>query len=191
MTAERGGRRVDPIGRVVAGNLRSLRARRNWTQAELAERLAPYIGGELSASAISQWEEGRNPDQGVRRYAITELWAICRVFRIPLSGLLLPGVSMVPEHEVPDIHLFGEDYSVIWKDCFAKNADWEGMWGYLDQIEKQHRLVWADRHREGDRPQDDPLSDLSDPSIETLRERLEASSKFREIDPSEGSNGDR
>ena len=191
MSAELKERRADPIGRVVAFNLHILRRHRGWTQADLAERLAPYIGGELTASAISQWEEGRNPNRPVRRYAITELWALCRIFQIPLSALLLPGVFMVSEYEVPTIHLFGEDFSRVWKDCFAASGDWEGMWLALARIEEQHRLIWADRTREGDRPEDDPLSDLSDLEIEELRQVLEASPKFQEVPRPEEGDGER
>lgn len=176
-------RRADPIGQVVAGNLRRLRAIRGWTQAELAEQLAPFIGGELSASAISQWEEGRNPDQPVRRYAITELWALCRVFQIPLAGLLFPGVFFLTEDEIPTTDIFGGDYSLVWEDCFVRTSDTEARWQHLGRIEEQHRLVWADRNRGGDRPDDDPLSDLSDIEIERLREVLATSPKFQEMEP--------
>jgi transcriptional regulator with XRE-family HTH domain len=127
-----GERRDDPVGRVVAGNIRRLRRYRGWTQAQVAEQLAPYIGGQLTPAAISQWEDGRNPGQGIRRFSITELWAICKVFNVSLSSLLFPGVgrwSTFDGVEIPD--LFGEPYFSVWEDCFADigEADqlmWEG-----------------------------------------------------------------
>ena len=138
MTATR-NRRDDPIGRVVAANLRRLRQQEGWSQQQLANRLAPFIGGEVSAAAISQWEDGRNPDNSVRRFSITELWAFCRIFDVNLALLLNPGLWAAKISDVPD--LFGEPYSSIWQDCFESigSDDYE-IWERVAAVEKGRPL---------------------------------------------------
>ena len=128
-------RRDDPIGRVVAANIRRLRQQEGWSQQQLANRLAPYIGGELSPAAISQWEDGRNADSSVRRFSITELWALCHIFDVNLALLLNPGLWATRIADVPD--LFGEPYSSIWADCFASIGpdDYES-WERVADVER-------------------------------------------------------
>jgi transcriptional regulator with XRE-family HTH domain len=149
-------RRDDPIGRVVAGNLRVLRRFRGWSQRQVAENLAPYIGGELTGAAISQWEDGRNPGQSVRRFSISELWAFCKVFEVNLASLLLPGAGMgnAPDGvDMPD--LFGESYFSVWEDCFAG-------------IDVDERHLW-ERFRS--RTQDESERDIADSDSELMLAR--------------------
>jgi len=65
------------MGPAIAANVRSLRARNQWHQAELAERL------HISQRAVSTLESGNRADVG-----IVELAELCRVFAVPLRRLL-------------------------------------------------------------------------------------------------------
>ena len=63
----------------VANNVRGERARRRWTQAELAERLG------WPRTAIHDVEIGR------RRLSLDDLAALCRTFELPLIELCRGG----------------------------------------------------------------------------------------------------
>jgi len=118
MTEEPTRKRTDdPIGRVIAGNLRRLRLHNGLTQEELAIRLTPYIGGKVSSAAISQWEDGRNPEKPVRSFSMTEVWAICKTFGVTLPRLLMPGLWEPSVDDTPT--LFSQQYASIWSDLFA------------------------------------------------------------------------
>lgn len=65
------------FGQAIAANVRSLRARNDWHQDELAERLS------VSQRAVSTLESGKRADVG-----IGELDQLCKVFGVPLSRLL-------------------------------------------------------------------------------------------------------
>jgi transcriptional regulator with XRE-family HTH domain len=64
-------------GQVVAANVRAQRAKRQWLQTELAEKL------NKSQRAVSDLERGRLGDVG-----IGDLTQLCRVFQVPLTELL-------------------------------------------------------------------------------------------------------
>jgi transcriptional regulator with XRE-family HTH domain len=151
----------DPIGRVVVGNLRNLRRYRGWTQQQVADLLAPYIGAVLSGAAISQWEEGRNPDHPVRRFSISELWAICKIFEVNLSTLLLPGSGRWTGGEPVDAPtLFGESYFSVWTDCFAG-------------IDADERLFWKESFpveaTSDSQPENDDWEIAFEEAFETIR----------------------
>lgn len=61
----------------LAENVRALRARRRWTQEELAERLG------VTQRTLSRLESGRRGDVG-----IVELERLCAVFGVDLAELL-------------------------------------------------------------------------------------------------------
>jgi hypothetical protein len=122
-------RRDDPIGRVVAANIRFLRQTRTptMTQEDLADKLAPLIGGRVTGAAIQQWEAGADVTKGIRRFSVTELWALCRVFNVPLAGLLLPSLGLNPaEPFIPDV--FGRPYAEVWDNCFDGTERWAMNW---------------------------------------------------------------
>jgi transcriptional regulator with XRE-family HTH domain len=64
------------IGDIAARNVRVERARRRWTQADLAERIG------WSPSKVGDVESGR------RRISADALVDLCRAFEIPLTQLL-------------------------------------------------------------------------------------------------------
>jgi putative transcriptional regulator len=65
------------LGAVVANNIRAERARRNWRQEDLAERLG------WSRGSIGHLESGR------RRPSVADLPQLCRVFDLPMADLLV------------------------------------------------------------------------------------------------------
>lgn len=65
------------LGAVVANNVRAERARRNWRQEDLADRLG------WSRGSIGHLESGR------RRPSVADLPQLCRVFGIPVAALLI------------------------------------------------------------------------------------------------------
>lgn len=65
------------LGAVVARNVRAERARRNWRQEDLAERLGWTRG------SIGHLESGR------RRPSVADLPQLCRVFDISLAALMV------------------------------------------------------------------------------------------------------
>jgi transcriptional regulator with XRE-family HTH domain len=65
------------MGAAIAANVRSLRAHKQWHQAELAQML------HISQRAVSTLESGRRADVG-----IVELADLCQVFGVPLRRLL-------------------------------------------------------------------------------------------------------
>jgi transcriptional regulator with XRE-family HTH domain len=64
------------LGHVIAANVRAERARRQWRQADLAERLGWDVG------TVGHLETGR------RDVRATDLPALCRAFGISLARLL-------------------------------------------------------------------------------------------------------
>lgn len=70
------GADVADLGHVIAANVRAERARRQWRQADLAERLGWDVG------TVGHLETGR------RDVRATDLPALCRVFGISLERLL-------------------------------------------------------------------------------------------------------
>lgn len=71
------------LGDHIAANVRGERARRKWTQADLAERLG------WSRSTVGDVESGR------RKVIADDLPALCRAFGMPLSELVR---GTDPEH---------------------------------------------------------------------------------------------
>lgn len=65
------------VGEVIAANVRAERARRRWTQAQLAERLG------WSTTKVGDLESGR------RRVLADYLPELCRVFDVSLDVLMV------------------------------------------------------------------------------------------------------
>jgi transcriptional regulator with XRE-family HTH domain len=129
----------DPVGAIVAANLRFLRLRRRWTLKETASLLADQLGQEpLSESAISRWENPERP----RRFSMTELFAICRVFEIPLARLFLPD----RDSEIPTVN--GLPFYAVWSACFSGSGmvlpDWQRLEQELRNLQDPSRVPFSD-----------------------------------------------
>ena len=110
---------ADPVGQVVAANLRRLRQRRRWTLKETAEQIADVLGSDpLSDAGLSRWESSNPP----RRFAMTELFAICRVFDVRLAALFLPDL----DDQIPTIN--SEPFFAVWNACFDTTEKMATRW---------------------------------------------------------------
>lgn len=111
----------DPVGQIVAKNLRRFRQGRGWTLSETAQMLAEQLGREqpLSDAGMSRWEDSTKP----RRFSMTELYAICQVFGRPLARLFLPDL----DEEIPTVD--GQPFFAVWNACFegteSASTDWQ------------------------------------------------------------------
>jgi hypothetical protein len=103
-------KRSDPIGEVVAKNLRDIRINTGLQLDESSEMISRYLDQPVSASSLQQWETLRPP----RRFTIHELYAICRAYRISLPALLLPD----PRQPAPEVS--GDPYIEVWNAFFLK-----------------------------------------------------------------------
>lgn len=83
------GTRLTP-NQIVAFNLRRARHLRNWTQAEAAERLEPYLGQRWSKATFSVAE--RSPDHAdrIRQFTADDLIAFAAAFEFSVSFFLMP-----------------------------------------------------------------------------------------------------
>ncbi len=127
--------REDPVGQVVAANLRYLRQRRRWTLKKTAEELAGHLDGDpLSEAGLSRWENPQTP----RRFAMTELYAICSVFGVPLARLFLPDL----EGEIPTV--YGQPYYAVWNACFDGTEKVSTDWQRVDFVQES-QLSPSDR----------------------------------------------
>jgi len=77
------------VNQLVAYNMTRARRLRDWTQQEVAERLAKYTGRPWSKASISaaerSWQGGRP-----RKFDANELVALAVIFEMPVSYFLLP-----------------------------------------------------------------------------------------------------
>ena len=118
----------DPVGQVFAANLRRLRQDRRWTLKETADELAVYLGRDpLSESGLSRWENPATP----RRFSMTELFAICRVFRLPLARLFLPPL----DSEIPTIN--DEPFFAVWTACFEGDETAASQWQQVGFVQRK------------------------------------------------------
>jgi hypothetical protein len=104
--------REDPVGEVIASNLRAWRQRRSWSLENTAKRLSPFLDADVSASSLQQWETTSPP----RRFTFHEMYAVCRVFEQPLAVLVMPDMQDLIEPPYPTIN--GDPYGAIWRWCF-------------------------------------------------------------------------
>jgi len=83
------GTRLTP-NQIVAFNLRRARQLHNWTQAEAAEHLEPYLGQRWSKATFSVAE--RSPDHAdrIRQFTADDLIAFAATFELPVSFFLTP-----------------------------------------------------------------------------------------------------
>ena len=88
-TAGRPPATVTP-NQVVSYRLREARQSRQWTQAEAANRLAPYLGARWSRASFSAAESGTLSGRRVRVFSANELLAFARGFELPVLYFLLP-----------------------------------------------------------------------------------------------------
>lgn len=80
---------VMTANQVVSHRLREARLRRDWTQEEAGEHLAPYLGVRWSPASFSAAE--RSVDGGrVRQFSADDLLAFARTFELPLPSFLIP-----------------------------------------------------------------------------------------------------
>lgn len=118
---------ADPIGQVVTTNLRNLRQKRRWTLDQTAEKLAVHLDRKaLSPGGLSRWENPDNP----RRFSMTELFAICSTFEIPLARLFLPD----RDADIPTIN--DVPYHAVWRACFSGTERLLPDWQLLEQAER-------------------------------------------------------
>ena len=118
----------DPVGQVFAANLRRLRQDRRWTLKETAAELAVYLGREpLSESGLSRWENPATP----RRFSMTELFAICRVFKLPLARLFLPPL----DSDIPTIN--DEPFFAVWNACFEGDETASSQWQQVGLVQRK------------------------------------------------------
>lgn len=76
------------LNEVVAYNFKRARELRGWTQDEVADRLAPYLGVRLPQASISGIERGYRGRP--REFDAQELFAFSLCFDVPLIWFLLP-----------------------------------------------------------------------------------------------------
>ena len=77
------------LNQVVAYNVREARQLRGWTQEELADRLAPYLGQRLSQAGVSSIERAWDGERR-REFDAHELLVFALVFDLPILWFLLP-----------------------------------------------------------------------------------------------------
>jgi transcriptional regulator with XRE-family HTH domain len=144
---------TDPVGRVVATNIKRLRQRRRLTLKETSEELASVLGtSPLSEGGLSRWENSDPP----RRFSMTELFAICRVFDVRLAELFRPDMD-VP---IPTIN--GEPYFAVWGVCFDSTDRMKSRWQQLEFVQQQQitgltaeqleeaKQLWLERQSKGE-----------------------------------------
>jgi len=77
------------VNAVVSYNLKAIRERRGWTQAQVAKRMAGITGHLLPQASISAMERGYDGDRR-RRFDAHELYLLCEVFDVPIVYFFLP-----------------------------------------------------------------------------------------------------
>jgi len=77
------------VDAVVSANLGAIRRRRGWTQDEVAERLAQFIGRLLPKASISAMERGFLRGR-VRRFDAHQLYLLAVVFDVPIAYFFVP-----------------------------------------------------------------------------------------------------
>lgn len=76
-------------GALVASNLRAIRARRGWTQVEVARRLGQATGRNFTQASISAMETGGTNGRQ-RRFSADQLYLLAEVFDVSVIYFLLP-----------------------------------------------------------------------------------------------------
>jgi hypothetical protein len=77
------------LNQVVAYNVRAARELRGWTQEDVAQRLAPYMGQRPTQAAVSAIERAWDSERR-REFDAQELLVFSLVFDLPLVWFLLP-----------------------------------------------------------------------------------------------------
>ena len=157
----------DPIGQIVAANLKILRRKQRWTLRETADELAVYLDRKaLTEGGLSRWENPASP----RRFAMTELYAICRVFGVQLARLFLPDIDV--DQELPTIN--DGPIFAVWEACFEGAETAKSDWQRVAFVQSSQLLPPGQRENRLDGFSDDEVAE----AIELLR---------RARDQSEGS----
>lgn len=73
---------MESLSEVIGGNVKRLRAERNWTQRDLANAMRS-LGGTWARTTVGLLES-----DGVRAERLSDLAVLCAVFQVPLSELL-------------------------------------------------------------------------------------------------------
>ena len=142
-------RRHDPVGAVVAANLKYMRISRGWKLKETGKRLGRNLGREkISESAMSRWENRDSP----RRFSMTELFAICRTFEIPLARLFLPN----RDADIPKINDL--PFHAVWSACFSGTERLLPDWQLVEQDELHP--PGNSQHPFSDRPEAEAMEHL-------------------------------
>jgi hypothetical protein len=82
------GKRLTP-NQVVAYNLRRARRRRQWTQAEAAEELEPYLGERWSVATVSAAEQSFEGKR-IRQFDADVVAAFSLAFGFPVAWFFVP-----------------------------------------------------------------------------------------------------
>lgn len=77
------------LNQVVAHRLRAAREYRDWTQAEAAARLEPFLGKRWSVASFSAAEQSVTGKRA-REFTADEIGAFAQAFRLPVSWFFLP-----------------------------------------------------------------------------------------------------
>lgn len=78
---------------VVAHNLKRLRERAEWGQAEFGEKLEPYLGEHWSVSSVSNAEISSDPKRRRKAFDAGEIVALALLFDIHISALFEPPLA--------------------------------------------------------------------------------------------------
>jgi transcriptional regulator with XRE-family HTH domain len=107
---------------VVSYRLRQARLLRGWTQADAAERLAPYLGVRWSVAILSAVEVGARDGRRVRRFSADQLFALARGFEVPVLYFFVPP----PEGRLatPDAGPDGLDSGLLFDALVGTDETW-------------------------------------------------------------------
>ena len=75
---------------IVALNVAKARALRGWTQEQVAEELAPFLGTKLSGASFSALERSAWKVDRVKQFSADELLALSRAFDLPIGYFFTP-----------------------------------------------------------------------------------------------------
>jgi transcriptional regulator with XRE-family HTH domain len=78
---------------LVAFNLRYWREERGWTQAEMVDRLEPFLGERWTRAAYSAAERS-SAGKRIRHFDADDLYAFARVLGVPLGTFFVPPPSV-------------------------------------------------------------------------------------------------
>src|SRR5713101_6692469 len=85
-----GMRRTMTPNQIVAYNVNKARELRGWTQEQVAEALAPYLGAKLSGASFSALERSAWTVNRIKQFSADDLLALSRGFDLPIGFFFTP-----------------------------------------------------------------------------------------------------